>query len=140
MKKYEVNVPTTKESGNLLARRIIFRIRGDEEFEEERTNALFIEPIGSGTGPGIIVPNSPSGSKHNVQEFNRSEDRSSRQISNDIAMRFTRESLQFCGDASECWPKHIHSYIRMGFELEMTNEQMVKYFHHLLRDDALEVF
>lgn len=50
------------------------------------------------------------------------------------------KSAQFCGDTSECCPKYLDSYIRMRSELEMTNEQKVECFRHLLHDYALDFF
>lgn len=72
-------------------------------FEEDCTNALNIfDSICSGTPAVIAVAIFPFTSERSVKKFNKYKNKSSLQVSNDIAKTIMKESGQFSGNAKKC--------------------------------------
>lgn len=139
LSKYSIDCPTTKESGSLLAKRLICRIWRNPEFQEERYRALeLFDYIRSG-GSALAAVNIPSARSLPSTRSN-SNSSSSRTISNDIAKRFSNSISKFGGETDECMSKFIDSYSRACTELEVGIELKVKLFHHILRDHALDFY
>lgn len=65
---------------------------------------------------------------------------SKRQLSDDVAKRFSHEKAKFCGKSTVCSPTDVESYTRMFVETVLSDEWEWKFFHHLFRDHALEFY
>lgn len=142
LERFDVQVPVTEESGSLVAKRLICRIWNEEEFENDRAEAFaaFADFRNGGrnsaSSPRQYVPFNSTDETAHVENSRVS----TRQISNDVAKRFSHEKLKFSGESTECWPKFVESYTRMSVEMELSDEMKRKFFHHLLRDHALEFY
>lgn len=139
LERYGVQVPVTEESGTLVARRLICRIWSEPEFYEDRMEAfqafeLFRLKKNSATST-LFQQSTPLTTNATSSPANNS-----RQISNDVAKRFSNEKSKFSGESNECWSKFEEAYTRMSIEMELSNELKKKFFHHLLRDHALEFY
>lgn len=138
-----VDVPITEESGTLIAKRLICRIWGTDEFTEDRQDAFALfEEFRSGkkqlsTSPHVIQHQATTDFHPNNNISGASSNRS---VSNDVAKRFSHESSKFSGDSNESFAKFVESYSRMSEELDLSDEMKKKFFHHLLRDHALEFY
>ena len=138
LEKFDVDVPVTDESGSLVAKRLICRIWNGDEYLEDRRRAFdqFDEFRNGQRSEDTTRTSYNAGSPRTSTQPSNNP----RQISNDVAKRFSNDSSKFSGDETECWPKYVESYTRMSDELELDNRQMMKFFHHLLRDHALEFY
>ena len=140
LERYGVSVPSTEESGTLVAKKIICRIWNDEEFIDERKDAFTaFDEFQNGKK---IKGTTSSDSNYTRKENDRFTPPSSntRQISNDVAKRLMNDSSKFSGESTECWPKYVENYSRISMEMELTADMQVKLFHHLLKGHALEFF
>lgn len=141
LERFDVDVPITEESGSLVAKRLICRIWGDEEFSEDRKEAfLQFDNFRSGRSALSSAPLVQNVPITNNREVTSSPPCSDRTYSNDVAKRFSHESSKFSGESTECLTKFLESYIRTSNELDLTPEMKKKFFHHLLRDYALEFY
>lgn len=141
LERFGVQVTVTNESGNLVAKRLICRIWNDPEFVNDRNDAFELFDNFRNGNRDLLPrsPTSPTNEETNTNQY-ASLNPSSRQLSNDVAKRFSNENSKFSGASSECWPKHVESYTRMSVELELSDEMKQKFFHHLLCDFALEYY
>lgn len=143
LEKFGVQLPATEESGNLVAKRIICKVWGEDEFSEDRKFAfdMFDAHRAGNRQEHTRFNASSSQSRTNINNNMTPDPRTiCRQVSNDVAKRFTNQSSKFSGESAENWLKYLESYERMSIELELSAELKVKLFHHILRDHALEHF
>lgn len=144
LERFGVQVPATEESGNLVAKRIICKVWGGDELIEDRKAAFEIFDAyssGSRSEPSSTRPSSSQGTNYTNNNSNNTDPRTTtRQISNDVAKRFTNQSSKFSGESTENWLKYLKSYERMSVEVDRSVELKVKLFHHILRDHSFEHF
>ena len=128
--RYGVDVPVTEESGNLVARRLICRVWSEPEFENDRREAFeaFDSFRQKKIDSSVNLTVRPSAVP--TQSVRISSQTSNRQISNDVAKRFSNEKSKFGGTSNECWSKYLESYNRMSVEIELSNELKKTFFHH----------
>lgn len=154
MARYEILVPITDESGRFLARRLICRVWNEDEFAQERQNALAaFEAQRRGAGFGLV--HSPTGSSSNFGFGTRPQSpsprdangesyaaprNSARSLANDMAKRFSGKGSKFSGSSDESWEEYLIQYQRAAKELELTNDLKVSLFHHLLSDHAMTFY
>ena len=125
-------------------KRLICRIWNEPGFVNDRSDAFeLFDRFRNGSREYLCsTPRTPKTqtTENDDNTPNTSNKPTSRQLSNDVAKRFSNEKSKFGGASSECWPKFVESYTRMSVELELSDIMKQKLFHHLLRDCALEYY
>lgn len=128
----------------MVANRIICKVwSGDKFIEDSKIAFEIFDAYRSGNRSKPISPrdsSSQSTAYSNYNSHNRDPRSTTRQITNHVAKRFTRQSSKYGWESTEKWLKYLGSYKRMSILLDLSVELKFKLFHHILPGLASEHF
>lgn len=110
LERFEVHVPITAETENLVGRGMIFRILIKLEFENDQAKAFeAFAGFRNGGRNNVLSPrqydNFTSPTDDAIQMESSGVSRS--QLSNDLTKRFSHVEAKFSGESSECSSKFV---------------------------------